>query len=146
MTVAEKLAEVTAQIRKEVPRTMELKEGCLLYNKSNKDRFKIIDIDANFDEYTCLKNKKYITSISFKDINLYTIIGHEIMLNDVLEWLSKIDKPYRACFIDELGFISRLNFDMTMEVNGVKWNLQSSYLNIDQSEEMINFLYNLKKD
>ncbi|WGU68232.1 hypothetical protein QIU19_13355 [Capnocytophaga canimorsus] len=58
MTTAEILASLEAQIRKDIPRLTELSEGCVLLNKSNKDKFEIIDIDTDFYEYVCLKNKK----------------------------------------------------------------------------------------
>ncbi|WGU70664.1 hypothetical protein QIU18_00465 [Capnocytophaga canimorsus] len=60
MTTAEILASLEAQIRKDIPRLTELSEGCVLLNKSNKDKFEIIDIDTDFYEYVCLKKQKSI--------------------------------------------------------------------------------------
>ncbi|MFJ1491866.1 hypothetical protein, partial [Capnocytophaga canis] len=95
----------------------------------------------------------------------YTIIGHDIMLNDVLEWLNHI--IYEKCIpINDLGYSGMVkqfyvkgdDGSIIFEILDLKnpdlgldtirygvWNLSSIYLK-DQSEELIKFLYNLVKE
>ncbi|MFK8281656.1 hypothetical protein [Capnocytophaga cynodegmi] len=144
MTTQAMLASVEAQIRKDIPRLMELKEGCVLFNRRNEDNLKIICLDTDFDEYVCLKNKMYLTGVPFKDVSLFEIIGHEIMLNDVLEWLkNKFSNEVIIYEGNNVFKIKGYNFDY--DLGEFEWDLPSLYLK-DQSEELIKFLYNLIKE
>lgn len=120
MEMKEKLKAVKVQIRKEIPRLMELREDCRFEFKDIK--FKVVHIDEYYiqaiDELTSVTALEHSKKPEFK------IIGSEIMLNDVLEYLFK----YK---IEPHGIL-------------VFWDLSSPYLK-DQPEELIEFLYNLLK-
>ncbi|WGU68233.1 hypothetical protein QIU19_13360 [Capnocytophaga canimorsus] len=81
---------------------------------------------------------------------MFEIIGHEIMLNDVLVWLKiktgcDISKGRYAVLPNgEFVFIEyeqQEGFDIVKTF--ISWNLSSPYLK-DQSEELIKFLYDIK--
>ena len=137
MTTAEMLASVEAQIRKDIPRLMELREGCKV-KKQGKT-------------YTILKDGDgYVIGMGFflyKETILknFEIIGHDITLADVLEWFrflnSEGEEPFCYFTVDTNGNMIFDKFDeKTMRLG---WNLKSPYLK-DQSKELIEFLYNAK--
>ena len=137
-THQEKINKLTTEIRKSIPRLMELSEGCEIISKI-EDYFNNIEIESNF---IIGKNAEFdgedivIGEYCYGTIN-YTIIGHEPLLNDVLEWL-KI-KGIK---------ITDTTDDLLLCFGGYKyysfWDLSKSKLS-DQSEELINFLHDLIK-
>lgn len=147
-----KLEIISTQIRKDIPRLMELREGCLVQNNDNKE----IDIFLAYtsDEYKNAILKDYETGeiwvyfndyfwINEKEDYAYSIIGHEIMLNDVLEWLDK-KYFYNSYYMNSSGVILETKITYVNDKYITKWNLSSPYLK-DQSEELIRFLYSLIK-
>ncbi len=146
MTQKEKLQAVTEDIRVKLPRLMELEKGCLLENDND-----FIEICKKLPK-TSKYNDNFYQGFSYddncghwfyenqiEDLD-YKIIGKEPMLNDVLEWISLmhieeiIFKLEKHCF-----FIK----DDVIPINDwYEWNLSTPYLK-DQSEELINFLYEL---
>ena len=134
-THQEKLNELTTEIRKAIPRLMELSEGCEIKTQSGT-KYKIYLEEESF--YNCF-NEKVVTTSMTKPLSThsYTIIGHEPLLNDVLEWL-KI-KGIK---------ISDTTDDLLLCFGGYKhysfWDLSKLKLS-DQSPELINFLHDLIK-
>ena len=132
-THKEKLNELTTEIRKSIPRLMELSEGCEIETEINI--YKIFQISDNYLHIIKQKDGDITAFIkSFKD---FTIIGHEPLLNHVLEWLdtNKCDFSIR-----KEGFVFYRMDDLCM----ANWDLSKSKLS-DQSEELINFLHDLIK-
>ena len=82
-THQEKLNELKAEIRKAIPRLMELSEGCEIKIQYDVSFF----ITGNcFDTYYAISED----GCNFKtldSIDIMETIGHEPLLNDVLEWL-----------------------------------------------------------
>lgn len=77
-----------------------------------------------------------------KDLN----IGHEPKLNDVLEWFEKMRQLPEDTFFQDVFF--QTNSGKFLEIYGdsgllAKWDLTKPYLK-DQSDELIDFLYDLK--
>ncbi|MFK8274025.1 hypothetical protein [Capnocytophaga canimorsus] len=147
MTTAEKLAEVTAQIRKDIPRLMELKEGCWIKQKTSEKDFIFKVVAVKDDFLKCVLGFAefiFLAKDIVNSLKSFEIIGHEIMLYDVLEWLSLCKKS--LYFIDsECGFgildvdchrFYHFKFDI---------NLKSPYLK-DQHEKLIKFLYGVMKN
>ncbi|GJQ07502.1 hypothetical protein CAPN010_16600 [Capnocytophaga cynodegmi] len=157
MTTAEMLAEVTAQIRKDIPRLMELKEGCILMKRDTKYNPVYRKIVFTYNNTYYIPSKCFgLKVIEFSKENIdkdYEIIGHEIMLNDVLEWLKKLgfltecsglDFGGDSFYREELVYDDNGNF-LYKKTTFCEWNLPSPYLK-DQSEELIKFLYKLIKN
>lgn len=151
MTTAEMLAEVTAQIRKDIPRLMELREGCKLSFKDpyTPDLITIID-ENNEEDIFYVIDEFYDVSEYKKDYvkGHYEILGHDIMLNDVLCWLQSLGlsmeiQSYNGENTIGLYYIS-IDEKGDAHEEYVTWNLLSSYLK-DQSEKLIKFLYDLKQ-
>lgn len=149
MTKQEMLAEIEAVIREDIPRLSELREGCILQNEWSKDFFKVYDETENhiriFQLNSDVPNEQVINK---KHINTYTpliIIGHDIMLNDVLEWIK-----FNAFSVEfqengDFNLHRELKLSKSIERYGfVNWNLSKPLLK-DQLEELINFLYTLIK-
>ncbi|MFK8377556.1 hypothetical protein [Capnocytophaga canimorsus] len=147
MTTAEKLAEVTAQIRKDIPRLMEFKEGFIIENNSTQVKLLFPNYEFDFEKECNVHlfvNTEIFWYLTDEDLKECKFIGHEIMLYDVLEWLSLCKKS--LYFIDsECGFgildvdchrFYHFKFDI---------NLKSPYLK-DQHEKLIKFLYGVMKN
>ena len=130
-THQEKLNELKAEIRKAIPRLMELSEGCEIKIQYDVSFF----ITGNcFDTYYAISED----GCNFKtldSIDIMETIGHEPLLNDVLEWL-KIKSEIVFSFNDKRLYdhfkVWKLN----------DWDLSKSKLS-DQSEQLINFLHGL---
>ncbi|MFJ1431931.1 hypothetical protein ACILD7_02375 [Capnocytophaga canimorsus] len=171
MTKQEMLASLEAQIRKDIPRLIELREGCLLMKNEKHDnvlkRGEVVKISCLWNDIIQVSpigeplSRNYV-ECQIKD--LFEVIGHEIMLNDVLEWLNyTIYKKHisigglentemvKHFYIkgDDGSIIFEIldlkNPDLGLDTirYGV-WDLSSIYLK-DQQERLIKFLYNLKK-
>ncbi len=133
MKKEKKLQSITEDIRKTLPRLMELEKGCLI-NIGVDSPFEIVNIHGN--EVIACPNERYITVINK---NYIKIIGKEPMLNDVMEWFR--EKDLGIIVINDTGDVlvessKKLNLSM------FHWDLSKPYLK-DQSEELINFLYEL---
>ena len=125
-THQEKLSELKVEMRKAIPRLMELSEGCVIENEY-KTKYKIY---YNEIRYYNVFNDELVSNSIVKPLSKsYNIIGKEPQLNDVLEWLGN-------------KFINN-NTNYITQVLSL-WDLSKPYLK-DQSEDLINFLYNLIK-
>lgn len=129
MTTQEKLQAVTEQIRKDIPRLMELSEGCEITSFSG-DTLKIIHNYVSKDGEPAS----------------YYIKGHEPMLSNILEWFEKRRQLPEDTFFQDVLF--QTNNGKYLEIYGdsgllAKWDLSKPYLK-DQNDELIGFLYNLK--
>ena len=125
-THQEKLNELTTEIRKAIPRLMELSDGCEIKTQSGT-KYKIYLEEESF--YNCF-NEKVVTTSMTKPLSThsYTIIGHEPLLNDVLEYFLEYTS---------LDFNTR-----QMAYILASWDLSKSKLS-EQSPELINFLHDL---
>ncbi|GIZ15539.1 hypothetical protein [Capnocytophaga catalasegens] len=156
MTTEQKYQAVTKAIRKALPRLVDVEKGCIVRALHN-NKGVIVDIEncLGLDDivsygvllpYGEIKELKYLTLSEFE------IIGKEPMLNDVLEVLPKLLPPENRYYSEEIYLSSDgefyrtyLNYKDANELeylhhNG--WDLSKPYLK-DQSEDLINFLYNL---
>lgn len=162
------LSLLETKIRKDIPRLMEFREGCIIQNNYNGD-LEIFLGYISIDGFSRVVLKDlYIKSIRIDiegnliidefDKYAYSIIGHDIMLNDVLEWLFDLkvestiyvryDKNKHGKPILEISYTSlakRTNGEYSNIFISSCWKLSSPYLK-DQSEELIKFLYNLIKE
>ncbi|WP_392448006.1 hypothetical protein ACF3OB_01210 [Capnocytophaga canis] len=143
------LSEVEKQIRKDIPRLMELREGCLLMKNEKHDNVlkggEVVKISCLWNDIIQVSpigeplSRNYIEH-QIKD--LFDVIGHDIMLNDVLEW-SLMNKIFNIELIHKT--LRMKPFKNLLHLNDYgRWDLSKPYLK-DQSEELINFLYNLIK-
>ena len=143
-THKEKLNELTTEIRKSIPRLMELSEGCEIISKI-EDYFNNIEIESNF---IIGKNAEFdgedivIGEYCYGTIN-FTIIGHEPLLNDVLEWHSLNGRCKYSHFEVSKGEAYFSIYDGE-ENESINWDLSKLKLS-DQSEELIDFLHDLIK-
>lgn len=143
MTTQEKLQIITQQIRKDIPRLMELSKGCIIKSNDVGTEYKIV---GTLGKLCFIFNGVRVDDIHISNIlKHFKIIGHEPMLNDVLEWFEKMRQLPEDTFFQDLFF--QTNNGKYLEIYGdggliEKWDLSRPYLK-DQSEELINFLYNL---
>lgn len=128
------LEKLTADIRNKIPRLMELTEGCEY--RYEDQTYKVDGIYRKFQNgYLSVGGE-----ILFRDE--YDIIGHDPMLNDVLEWLG-LNYSYNF-FIDSIGQICNYNQGLSGWIIKGKWELKSPYLK-DQSSDLIDYLVALIK-
>ena len=125
-THQEKLNELKVEMRNAIPRLMELSEGCEIKTQSGT-KYKIYLEEESF--YNCF-NEKVVTTSMTKPLSThsYTIIGHEPLLNDVLEYFLEYTS---------LDFNTRQMADILASCDLSKSKLS------DQSPELINFLHDL---
>ena len=129
------LEQLTNKVRQAIPRLMEATTGCLIQSKYYGIA-PMIFYDSEYYEYTFVDELLLYRKCNEKDI---TIIGHEPMINDVLEWLG--DKYS----IDNDGNLYKYDIDKFQWVYKMRfWDLSKPYLK-DQSKELINYLNELKK-
>lgn len=172
MTAKEKLHAVEVTIRKAFPMLMEPTEGCWLnlhYNdeKDNKatEKCKIIGVDKKgkllirFEDGVNTLDKQDLEK--YIKIGSYSILGHDILLSDVLEWLNTEKMVNILCeniaYTGHNGFVSLIQngyldisyysheYEISLTSRLGKWDLSKPHL-VDQSEELWNFLYNLIKE
>ena len=131
-THQEKLNELTEAIRKSIPRLMELSDGCVIKNERGT-KYKIYYKENRY--YNVFNDETVSSSIPKPLCKSYTIIGHEPLLNHVLEWLdtNKCDFSIR-----KEGFVFYRMDDLCM----ANWDLSKSKLS-EQSPELIDFLHDL---
>lgn len=143
MITQEQYLELEAKIRKDLPRLLEPTVGCkltLLYQDGKGEDTTIIE---NNDSWCKLLFSNRVDFYDKDIVDKSIIIGHDIILSDVLEWLSKTPKNFRKVLIDDDGFIYKFTMGGVIElIENFKWDLSKIYLK-DQSEELIDFLYNL---
>lgn len=142
---------------------MELEEGCLVKIKFNDYAdyiAKVIEITGgnqiadtgDYDDFYVILNSNFLGyEKRYTDDEDIEIIGKEPMLTDVLEWV-KITEKYLYSFlvltVDFYGSICNIYHDSEhlSSIIGynknIKWDLSKPYLK-DQSNEVIDFLYNL---
>lgn len=147
MTTQQKLQAVTEQIRKDIPRLMELSEGCkIICNGLKCEIIKVLPNKIVEDvELFAFENSGEVPNIvalwQYEDD--FEIIGHEPTINDVLEWVNELPKNFRKLLIDSDGLIYKFAMNGTLEwLQDIKWDLSKPYLK-DQSDKLKEFLYNL---
>lgn len=149
MTTQEKLQAVVEQIRKDIPRLMEFSEGCLVKSTIGDDYLKIV---GNMSNSYVLYDGLGVHKIHKEDFKQYfSIIGHEPMLNDVLEWMGRFENfgiwlPDGDILKDVDSSNYYVEFETTtgesLADNSIKIDFSKPYLK-DQSKELIDFLCNL---
>lgn len=129
MIAKEQLHAVETAIRKAIPRLLEPTEGCKL-NFKKKYFLESVEgqVIKNYNKYVLVYSKEYDDTF-LRAIEHCEIFGHDILLSDVLEWLKTISI---GSGIDTEKLHKILYY----------WDLSKPRLT-DQSEELINFLYNL---
>lgn len=158
MTAQEKLHAIEMVIRKALPRLMELREGCYFIDRTfGYRKVKFL--------HKCQKdNKEYVLDedgvVCWHDYYDKTIIGHDILLSDVLEWLnsheirdllnkktSNLDATFEYVYVNG-GNITlvyhRSDGGISLATRTGKWDLSKNCL-ADQSEELWKFLYDIIK-
>lgn len=147
MTIQEKLKVVEEQIRKDIPRLMELTPGCRILEKEYDEFYKIDKIiRGNFVLYgENNTGHKFVNKILQSH---YEVIGHDILLTDMLEWLGGLAKSGKmgkvtGFYLSNEGVLTRKNqdgsYDFICEIDLSKPQVAN------QSKELINFLYDLTK-
>jgi len=123
------LATLEKHIYNSIPRLRELSSGCILENKANLKRYEIAIYLG--ESFCILDNKrKYPLTVNSKIRDYYNIIGHPILLNDVLEWIHK--EIMKGSTVVSTHAISVI----------INWNLPKPALK-DQSQELIDALTEL---
>ncbi|ATA67282.1 hypothetical protein CGC48_00795 [Capnocytophaga cynodegmi] len=140
MAKQEMLASVEAQIRKDIPRLMEFKEGFIIEN--NNTQVKLLSSNYEFDEECIVHlfvNTEIFWYLTDEDLKECKFIGHDIMLNDVFQWLFLNDNLHdiRHIFIDGTLIPKSGIIDYGLHIN-----FDSPYLK-NQPTIFIDFLYNI---
>lgn len=148
MIAQEKLQVIKTVIRQSLPRLMEPTEGCKL-NFKKKYFLESVEgqVIKNYNKYVLVYSKEYDDTF-LRAIEHCEIIGHDILLSDVLEWLGLLKKNNEDLFHCSLNEeIMRIDMDNKgrYEANMFKINISKPRL-ADQSEELWEFLYNLLED
>lgn len=151
----EKLEILEKEIRKVLPRLLELSMGCKLWKDGYFYTYigKLIpEIDVRYtnpyhlhhfysEEFIKDKKETFLYAIGDNKFKNYKIIGHDILLSDVLEWLKELELSDKIGTF-EIGFTPMGRFAIKQKETIVFWDLSKPYLK-DQSEKLIEFLYNL---
>lgn len=152
MTAQEKLHAVETAIRKALPRLMEPTEGCrILEHGEPLEQYSVILAERSEGKYliyTPYNLDNPCEEIDQKELSEnYEILGHDILLSDVLEWFDNLKhETIRVSQITTKGtLIGTEDTDTLRAVKFGKWDLSKPRL-ADQSEELWNFLYNLIKE
>ncbi len=137
MTHEEKLKAVTDDIRVKLPRLMELEKGCLINRGYWIEEF----LEIRRKEYVCLRIDGYSIYCYKEKPKKEEIIGKEPTILDCMEWLDK--KEYKVELTGRGLFYAVIGKDHPMKkAISCRVDLSKPYLK-DQSEELINFLYEL---
>lgn len=144
MTPQEKLHAVETAIRKALPRLMKPTEGCLVIFRNVKNKKQSGKILYNFGQDFYRIFCKNESDEYLRRRNEVEILGHDILLNDVLEWLKELELSNKIKSF-EIGFTPMGQFVIKQKEVIVFWDLSKPRL-ADQSEKLINFLYNLIKN
>ncbi len=144
MTHEEKLKAVTADIRKKLPRLMELGKGCLikhggkiweLLDYVDKETIAGFRIGVLTHEVTLFRLKK------LKGVEEYEIIGKEPTILDCLEWINLKANGY-VYYITDTSFVrAECQMGDLSALRGCKIDLSKPLLK--DNEELITFLYGL---
>ena len=143
MNKEEKLKSIEDRIRKDLPYLMELREGCYIKQKTLRfDTYKILgklDTRKNAFLAICIDVGRY-HPLDESDLSHFKIIGHPISLNDVLIWLKLNNNLSINTIVVAFKSISIIYSNDSLMSTNLVWNLEKSLLR-DQSDELINFLY-----
>lgn len=157
MTLQEKLHAVETAIRKALSRLRRPTEGCKIcqpdivsFSKRYPSSYgRILKVDEYFIDYETHVEHNFVYHVfTYNDNKIrvlklkgFSVIGHEILLSDVLEWLNAINELNTSVILRKEVFeFQRIEKENKLFIVG--WDLSKSRL-ADQSEELINFLYNL---
>lgn len=142
MTPQEQLHAVKTAIRQALPRLMEPTEGCKIKFKRKYFSGSVTGrVIANYNKDVLIYSKEYDDTF-LRAIEHCEILGHDILLSDVLEWLGREHNNIEI-FLMNNGIIL-INFRED-KPNRVVIDFSKPRL-ADQSEELWNFLYNLIKE
>jgi hypothetical protein len=142
-----KLEQLTEEIKKAVPRLMELTDGCIIkiphwniftqkYEKNKYDDYCVFGSSIFNDNYDKICSVANI----YKEFSKETsIIGHEPLLSDVLEWLKGLDIELHS--INKYGLFHDRKWNCAKDLK-CAWDLSEPYLK-DQSNELIDYLHSL---
>lgn len=142
MNKQEKLKAVTTAIRERLPYLMKLEEGCKIIEEYNN--YEGVIIDKTFNEfgklsgYYILWKNDFSRDYTLEECKQLKIIGKEPMLNDVIDFLTR--RNDYLSFTTEYSAWGRKSYLSIYE--DFEWDLTKPYLK-DQSEELINWLYDL---
>lgn len=137
------LEKLEADIRGKLTRLMELTEGCLIKRGKFTERITFVERSDLVATITIEVGYSDSNWRSISEINkLFTIIGHDPKLNDVLEWIGI--KYSDDIEIDCTGQFSKYNYEYEsfQYESDWKWDL-SKFLLKDQSQELIDYLAGL---
>lgn len=149
-TIQKKLQAVENAIRRALPRTKKLSKGCkILFNLNDfhTDIFgEIIGVDDANVAIVISENLDQ-RAIPLKKVSKEKIIGHDIKLNDVLEWLGKIDFGLMletdGTLIQKTSYFDSEKKEVSSRIiHRAMFDLSKPYLK-DQSNEVKEFLYDL---
>jgi hypothetical protein len=139
------LNELEKVIREALPELMDLNPGCF-FTRQNKTYSILSEFkDASFNQRYIFESR--IDGFGYNTSNFRTgsafheqisVIGQEIQLIHVLKWLQTIMKKENPYYINVIGEIMTSTNDFCC-----KWNLDENLLK-NQSQELIDFLFNLK--
>lgn len=148
-TFQQKIEIVENAIRKALPRTKKLSKGCKILFDLNEVHTDVVGEIIGIDDANVaivITEDLAQRRVSLKNFDEQKIIGHDILLSDVLEWLEET-RPNSNLTI-ELNRVSsiRKGYSMTLFIQfddlDCDWYLSKPYLK-DQNEELIEFLYDL---
>ena len=140
------IEQLKATIYQSLPDLMKLGVGCEIMH-SYKDEIlksKIIDISKSeyfsFDMVAFYNEEKGLFEEYINDIENFTILGRPITLPDVLRWIKGLE-----IFKNRVGRRGNLGYiDERAELLEM-WNYLK-YTIDEQSDQLIEFLFNLKKE
>lgn len=120
------LTDLENAIYNSIPRLKELSSGCEV--EIYKNKYQLICKDKDWYDVKCLKQEK---TFSFGPKTPITILGHPILLNDVLEWMKEL-----------LGGENHYKYRLKRMELLDNWNLPKPALK-DQNQELIDALCEL---
>lgn len=147
MTPKQKLQVVETTIRKALPRLLEDTNGCIFKDNWHNDLWKKVGFYTRHDGKDVIVLRNTSNNEVFVDfdntfcVNSYedvchTLIGHDILLNDVLEWINK----------EDVSFLGQDFLRKTEQILSIILLCDLSKPRLaDQSEELWDFLYHLIK-
>ncbi len=142
MTHEEKLKKVTADIRVKLPRLMELEKGCLV-DAEHTGRWEIIYCDFTGEKAIYYAINEFLEIVELSQGDIVKIIGKEPQFADVIEWLSDVEvKDKKINDSLDISLFYGKDFRLKTCKNEVRWDLSKPHLK-DQSEELVNFLFEL---
>ena len=131
----DKLKELEKDIKDKLTRLMEVSRGCLVKNLNIT--CEVIDIYGN-KIFVFVPTHRHTALTKTGDCE---IIGHPIILSDVLEWLQYSGIEHS---ILETVEINAYHNHETGNKRYSEWDLSKKHLH-EQSEELINYLHSLIK-